>query len=133
MNILITEDDKRLANSIKTYLDEKGHDVQHYLSGAEAGNALMNNSYDAVITDMQMPRGSGLYLLQFASAVSNPPPFYVHSSENIFYEEGRSIDLENDISKYFEFAIFRSKKIPEVFQEIQKWLDDIKENDRATS
>jgi DNA-binding LytR/AlgR family response regulator len=127
MNILVVEDDVRLAESIRMYLKKMGHEVSWVTDGRKGLKALEIEEYDGVISDVQMPRGNGIELLQeIWCTLDSPPPFYVHSSEDIFYWEGEQWDLPKVISKSFsKFAIFRSKTIPKMLDEIQIWLDSI--------
>jgi DNA-binding LytR/AlgR family response regulator len=127
MKILIVEDDKRLAQSIRMYLEKQGHQVQWVNNGKKALDVLEGNMHDGVISDVQMPGGNGIELLQASwRAFVTPPPFYVHSSEDTFYWAGDQWDLPEVIGSAFkDFAIFRSKRIPKMLEEIQTWLDDV--------
>ena len=66
MNILIVEDDDLIANSIAMALEDEGH-IYHHASTAEDGlNAARENSYDAIILDINLPDGDGF---QFAKSL----------------------------------------------------------------
>tara|TARA_B100000745_G_scaffold126448_1_gene82394 strand:- start:6001 stop:6393 length:393 start_codon:yes stop_codon:yes gene_type:complete len=129
MKILIVEDDTRFAKKIQKYLESRGHTVKHVLNGRLAINLLEEDMHDGVISDIQMPGGNGIELLQSAwRAFENPPSFYVHSSEDVLYWEQTRWDLPEVIGNAFkDFAIFRSKSIPNMPQEMQQWLDSIGE------
>ena len=127
MKILVVDDDERLAQSICTYLQKKGHKVQLVNNGRRALRVLEEEMYDGVISDVRMPGGNGMELLQSAwRTFDTPPPFYVHSSEDTLLWNGEQWNLPEVISGGFKgFAIFKSKKIPRILDEIQKWLDSI--------
>lgn len=129
MKILLAEDDVPLAKSLKMHLERKSYTVTWAVNGKEALAILAEDMHDAVISDIQMPGGNGIQLLQGTwRTFKKPPPFYVHSSEDVFSWAGRQWDLPKVIDESFKgFAIFRSKRVPKMLQEIQSWLDSIEQ------
>jgi DNA-binding response OmpR family regulator len=59
MWILLIEDEARLANSLKTGLEEEGHVVDIAEDGMEGQSMAMANGYDALIVDWRLPRRDG--------------------------------------------------------------------------
>lgn len=65
MNILIAEDEKRLADALRFLLEREGYRVDTIHDGQEALDYIeSNNVYDLFILDIMMPRLSGLELLE---------------------------------------------------------------------
>jgi DNA-binding response OmpR family regulator len=62
--ILVVDDEKTVCDSIKKILSRKGYSVDNTLNADEAVDKIKNNSYDLVITDLMMPKISGMELLQ---------------------------------------------------------------------
>ena len=62
--ILVVDDEKTVCDSIKKILSRKGYSVDNTLYADEAINKIKNNTYDLVITDLMMPKISGMELLQ---------------------------------------------------------------------
>jgi DNA-binding response OmpR family regulator len=62
--ILVVDDEKTVCDSIHKILSRKGYSVDDSLSADEAINKLKENDYDLVITDLMMPKVSGMELLQ---------------------------------------------------------------------
>lgn len=62
--ILVVDDEQTVCNSIKKILSRKGYVVENSLNAEEAMIKMKNTSYDLVITDMKMPKISGLELLE---------------------------------------------------------------------
>jgi DNA-binding response OmpR family regulator len=60
MNILIIEDDSRLAELIRRGLEEQGYMVTIAFDGQMGQKLAMNNAYDLVITDIILPKINGL-------------------------------------------------------------------------
>ena len=64
--ILLIDDEKRMAESLKTLLEIEGYNVDAYTDSKKAVGILKDNSYDLVITDIKMPALSGLDILKEA-------------------------------------------------------------------
>jgi DNA-binding NtrC family response regulator len=68
--ILVVEDNDVLRTSVVQALIENNHIVTDVADGEEATERLQEESYDVVLTDMRMPKKSGLEVLQFAKNVN---------------------------------------------------------------
>jgi DNA-binding NtrC family response regulator len=68
--ILVVEDNDVLRTSVVQALIENNHVVTDVADGEEATERLQEESYDVVLTDMRMPKKSGLEVLQFAKNVN---------------------------------------------------------------
>jgi len=64
--ILLVEDDEVLASALAAGLKDCGHDVQTESNGALALQRLLQDSFDAVITDLMMPCLGGFQLYREA-------------------------------------------------------------------
>lgn len=106
MHILLVEDDHRLSASIERLLEQLGHSALLCGDAAEAIRALheVNLPFDAVITDMQLPIGTGTDVLFEIWACEYDIPSLLHSAEDYFQGD----DLRK-ISQQFPFARFQSK------------------------
>lgn len=69
--ILLADDDENLRRVLEFQLIEAGYKVLPAADGAEALELFSNNDLDCVITDLRMPKLSGLELLEKIKA-SNP-------------------------------------------------------------
>jgi len=69
--ILVVEDNDLLRSSVVQALVENGHNVSEVGDGEEATERLQEESYDIVLTDMRMPKKSGLEVLRFAKQVND--------------------------------------------------------------
>ena len=54
--ILIVEDEVKIAETVKEYLERDGHDVRHVTTVADALNAV-NAETDLIILDLMLPNG----------------------------------------------------------------------------
>ena len=62
--ILVVDDEKTVCDSIKKILTRRGYEVDNTLDADDAMLKIKETSYDLVITDMMMPKTSGLELLE---------------------------------------------------------------------
>ena len=61
--ILIVDDERDMAESCAFFLTRAGHEPTVAASGEEALERLANRAFDLVVTDLKMPRMSGIALL----------------------------------------------------------------------
>ncbi|MCQ2433758.1 MAG: response regulator transcription factor [Oscillospiraceae bacterium] len=59
MKILIVEDEKILADSLKLMLSSKGYEVDAVYNGTDGEAYILTNVYDLVILDVMMPEKDG--------------------------------------------------------------------------
>jgi len=64
MRILIAEDDSAIRKGIEAFLTSKGYDVESTGDGQAALDACIKNPPDLIISDVKMPRMTGLELLE---------------------------------------------------------------------
>lgn len=64
-DILIVDDEKRLAESLRDYFKPDGIAVDVAFDGSEGRKKLGERTYDALVTDLRMPGLSGLELLRW--------------------------------------------------------------------
>jgi two-component system copper resistance phosphate regulon response regulator CusR len=63
MNVLLIEDDKRIAGLVERGLKEAGHRVTTCHSGTEGAQLLLDGEYDAALVDILLPGMDGLSVL----------------------------------------------------------------------
>ena len=64
MKILIIEDEKLLADSLKTLLEKKGFAVECVYDGEAGAEYAETGVYDLLILDVMMPKMNGIEVLQ---------------------------------------------------------------------
>jgi two-component system response regulator AtoC len=69
--ILIADDEESIRHVLVTLLEERGYSVRAVSDGQEALQELSAREYDALLTDVRMPRLGGLDLVRAAQA-QNP-------------------------------------------------------------
>lgn len=63
MKILLLEDELMLNNAITEYLKGIGHMVESFCDGQEVLDNIVNNSYDLLILDINVPTKDGFEIL----------------------------------------------------------------------
>lgn len=83
--LLIIDDDALVRQSLVTYLSDSGFAVQFAADANTALNTLHSNSHkpDLIITDLRMPNGDGLQLLQTLSEQFPEVPVIVVSGAGV--------------------------------------------------
>jgi two-component system, OmpR family, response regulator len=64
MNVLLIEDDRRIAALVERGLKGDGHSVEISYSGSEGANMLLERSYDVALLDLLLPGMTGLSVLE---------------------------------------------------------------------
>ncbi|MEJ2685294.1 MAG: sigma-54 dependent transcriptional regulator [Candidatus Sulfobium sp.] len=67
--ILVIEDERSMREVLKILLEEEGYDVSAALDGLEGMEAIRNNIFDLVITDIKMPQADGFEVLKLVKEV----------------------------------------------------------------
>ncbi len=74
MHILIAEDEKELANSLKKSLAAEGYEVSIACDGEQTLDLLRARKYDALLLDWRMPKMSGLDVCKTLRSEGNDIP-----------------------------------------------------------
>ena len=63
MNVLIVEDERGLADAMKTALEREGYSVVTKADGEDGENEALTNAYDIIILDVMLPTKDGFEIL----------------------------------------------------------------------
>ncbi len=75
--VLLADDDMNLRRVLEFQLEEAGYNVSTAQDGAEALEIFTQNDFDCVITDLRMPKLSGLELLEKIKTANAEIPLIV--------------------------------------------------------
>ena len=64
LSILIVDDDRRMARTVRDILKVKGYQAETAFSGTEALERIKEAPFDCVLTDIKMPGINGVELYQ---------------------------------------------------------------------
>jgi len=102
-SILLVDDDQRLRELLKNYLNEKNFQVFTSADFDEAKEILGFFIFDLIILDRMMPTGDGINLIQDIKKVSKTPIIMLTAmSENNDKIDGLKTGTDDYLSKPFE-------------------------------
>lgn len=119
--ILVVEDDKDLNKSVCSYLNRYGYNAYGVLNGSHAFEALYDNKYDLIISDIMIPDTDGIELAKTIRSFDKEIPILFITARDDFstkrkgFEAGiddymiKPIDLEELILRIE--ALLRRAKI----------------------
>lgn len=68
--ILVIDDDTSFCVMLKTFLQKKGYDVTNAFTAREAEEAIKNDAFDVVLTDIRLPDSDGIHILKYIKETS---------------------------------------------------------------
>ncbi len=68
--ILVIDDDTSFCVMLKTFLQKKGYEVTNAFTAKEAEDAIKNQVFDVVLTDIRLPDSDGIQILKSIKEVS---------------------------------------------------------------
>ena len=102
-NILIIDDDQRLRELLKDYLNEKKLDIYLCDDFDKAKEIIKFFKFDLFILDRMMPSGDGIKLISSIKKISNTPVILLTAmGEDINRIEGLKTGADDYLSKPFE-------------------------------
>ncbi|MDC0587159.1 response regulator transcription factor [bacterium] len=102
-SILLVDDDQRLRELLKDYLNEKNFQVFTSEDFDEAREILGFFIFDLIILDRMMPSGDGINLIQYIKKASKTPIIMLTAmSENNDKIDGLKTGTDDYLSKPFE-------------------------------
>lgn len=108
--ILILEDDESLNNGITYKLNKEGYNVLSAMTIEEAKKLFSDNDVDLVISDINLPDGSGLKFCEDIRKISNVLIVFLTVLEReIDIVTGYEIGADDYITKPFSLMVFISK------------------------
>jgi len=104
MKVLVVEDDVQIARQLETALKASGYVVEMAHDGEEGLTKGKNESFDAVILDLGLPRVDGLTILQQWRAEQHNMPVIILTARDTWREKvsGLRAGADDYIAKPFE-------------------------------
>lgn len=107
MRVLIVEDERLLAESIRRGLVGEGFVVDVAADGVSGAWAATENSYDVIVLDIMLPRLNGYDVLKRLRAAEVWTPVLMLTSKDGDYDQTDAFDLGADdyLTKPFSFVV----------------------------
>jgi len=111
MHVLIAEDQREAAASLKRSLEEENHSVGVVFDGHDALEMARAFEYDAIVLNVILPGIDGLEVMRRLRKTGNKTPILVLSSRNTVSDivKGLDIGAHDYMSKPFYFEEFLAR------------------------
>ncbi|WP_067134519.1 response regulator transcription factor [Microtetraspora malaysiensis] len=111
MRVLLVEDERRLAELVKSGLAGEGFAVDIALDGAEGLWLATENTYDAIVLDVMLPRMNGYAVCRRLREAGNWTPIMMLTAKDGEYDEAEALDTGADdfLSKPFSYVVLLAR------------------------
>lgn len=126
MKILVVDDEKRIARSIKQGLEMDGYAVDIEYDGEDGYNAARADDYDLIILDVMMPIMNGFEVAKKLRADGNKTPILMLTAkdQNKDIVEGLDSGADDYLPKPFSFEVLGAR-VRALLRRPQDVLDNI--------
>ena len=111
MQVLIVEDDQRLARQLKKGLEEQGHTVTLAFDGQDGLDTARADHYDVLVLDVMLPRLDGFALVRRLRTIGNRSPILMltarDSAEDIV--SGLDAGADDYLTKPFALKVLLAR------------------------
>ena len=106
MRLLLVEDDKKIADFVCQGLKEAGFAVDHMTNGEDGLHMALNETYDAAIIDLMLPKIDGLSLIESMRTQGLNTPVLILSARRTVDDRVRGLQAGGDdyLTKPFAFS-----------------------------
>ena len=111
MQILVVEDDRRMAALLQQGLSEEGHCVVLAKDGPEGLAIAQATAFDAIVLDVMLPRLDGLQVARRLRELSNRTPILMLTARDALSDIVKGLDAGADdyLTKPFSFEILLAR------------------------
>jgi DNA-binding response OmpR family regulator len=111
MQILIVEDDRRLARQLKKGLDETGHAATTAFNGTEGLAAAQGGEYDVIVLDVMLPGLDGLSVVRQFRRYGGDTPILMLTARDTPEDIIGGLDAGADdyLTKPFSFKVLEAR------------------------
>ena len=105
MKILVIEDEERIANFLRSGLEDEGYDVDMELDGIAGYQTASENTYSVIILDLMLPGKNGLDILKDLRSNKVFTPVLILTARGEIDEkvEGLNLGADDYLAKPFNF------------------------------
>ncbi|MFD2420304.1 response regulator transcription factor [Amycolatopsis pigmentata] len=111
MRVLVVEDEKRLAETLRWGLEADGYAVDVANDGPDGLELAMSNEYQVIILDIMLPRMNGYRVCAELRAQGITAPILMLTAKNGEYDEAEALDTGADdfLSKPFSYVVLTAR------------------------
>jgi len=96
MKVLLIEDEKRMSDAVSELLRQEGYTVDALTEGIGGYEALLQNSYDAVICDVMLPGMNGFEIVKAARSAGVSTPIIMLTAKSDITDKVTGLDCGAD-------------------------------------
>ena len=96
MRILIIEDDRTLADSLRLMLDSKGYETEAVYDGESGREYAMLNTYDLIILDIMLPKLNGYQVAAYLRNQHNSVPILMLTAKSDIEDKVQGLNAGAD-------------------------------------
>jgi two-component system OmpR family response regulator len=107
VRILVVEDDKRLATTLRRGLEAEGFAVDNALDGEQAVWLATEHAYDAIVLDIMLPKLNGFQVCSTLREGGNWTPILMLTAKDGELDEAEALDTGADdyLTKPFSYVV----------------------------
>ena len=111
MRVLVVEDNRELALSVKKGLEQENISVDVAYDGESGEEKAFINSYDGILLDLNLPKKDGLTVLQSLRAEEVESPVIIITARDEIEERAKGLDFGADdyLVKPFELLELKAR------------------------
>jgi DNA-binding response OmpR family regulator len=111
MQILVIEDERRMADLLKRGLTEEGHQVIVARDGAEGFGIAAASAFDVIVLDVMLPRMDGITITRRLRESKNQTPVLMLTARDAASDVVLGLDCGADdyLTKPFAFDVFLAR------------------------
>jgi len=107
VRILVVEDDKRLAATLRRGLEAEGFAIDNALDGEQCIWLATENPYDAIVLDIMLPKVNGFQVCARLREQGNWTPILMLTAKDGEHDEAEALDTGADdyLTKPFSYVV----------------------------
>lgn len=111
MNVLVIEDDKRIANILRMGLLEDGHQVELAHRGDDGRDLVTCDHFDVVVLDVMLPGVDGFKILEHARKRKRAVPILMLTAKDSMMDvvHGLNLGADDYLTKPFQLEVFLAR------------------------
>ena len=111
MQLLVAEDERRMADLLKKGLEEEGHSVILAQDGPAALAMALVHPFDLIVLDIMLPRMDGFAVVRKLREERNQTPILMLTARDAMQDMVRGLDLGADdyLTKPFSFEVLLAR------------------------
>ncbi len=111
MQVLVVEDELRLANLLRQGLEEEGHAVVLAANGVDGLSLARSHPFDAIVLDIMLPRMDGFTVVRRLREEQNQTPILLLTARDAMQDVVHGLDSGADdyLIKPFAFEVLMAR------------------------